>query len=84
MCVMLATLNLLMQMFSWILLISNSMVSRAFEKNSIVSFSKTSNCTRPLDSCNIYSVIVFDFEKRTRACFFQAALETVLLIIETF
>ena len=32
MCVMLATLNLLMQMFSCVLLISNSMVSRAFEK----------------------------------------------------
>jgi hypothetical protein len=41
-----------------------------------VSFSKTSNSTRPLDSC--YFEV---FEKLTRACYIQIALETMLLPI---
>ncbi len=40
-----------------------------------MSFSKTSNCTRPSDSCNFDRLV----EKLTRACFFQIALETILL-----
>jgi hypothetical protein len=46
------------------------------DKHALVSFSKTSNSTRPSDSCN------FDvFEKLTRACYIQIALETMLLPI---
>jgi hypothetical protein len=41
-----------------------------------VSFSKTSNSTRPSDSC--YFEV---FEKLTRACYIQIALETILLPI---
>jgi hypothetical protein len=44
----------------------------------IVSFSKTSNSTRPSDSC--YFEV---FEKLTRACYIQIALETMLLPIQT-
>jgi hypothetical protein len=43
-----------------------------------VSFSKTSNSTRPSDSC--YFEV---FEKLTRACYIQIALETMLLPILT-
>ena len=41
-----------------------------------MSFSKTSNSTRPSDSC--YFEV---FEKLTRACYIQIALETMLLPI---
>jgi hypothetical protein len=60
------------------LLISNCMVSREIWINmhSIVSFSKTSNSTRPSDSC--YFEV---FEKLTRACYIQIALETIPLPI---
>ena len=63
--------------FSCILLMSNSMFSRA--KHTLVSFSKTSNCTRPSDWCN------FDRLWKTHSCmfFFQIALETILLPIQT-
>ena len=56
------------QTFSCILLISNSMVSRAIlkrRKKTLVSFSKISNSTRLSDSCYVEV-----FEKLTRACFF--------------
>jgi hypothetical protein len=42
----------------------------------LVSFSKTSNNTRSSDSC--YFEV---FEKLTRACYIQIALETMLLPI---
>jgi hypothetical protein len=41
-----------------------------------VSFSKTSNSTHPSDSC--YFEV---FEKLTRACYIQIALETMLILI---
>jgi hypothetical protein len=44
----------------------------------LVSFSKTSNSTRPWDSC--YFEV---FQKHTRACYIQIALETMLLPIHT-
>ena len=45
-----------------------------YKKHTLVSFSKISNCTRPSDSCN------FDrYNSLARACFFQIALETILL-----
>ena len=47
------------------------------EKQALVSFSKTSKCTRPLDLCAILIV----FEKLTRACFFQVRRETIILLI---
>ena len=47
------------------------------DKHALVSFSKTSNSTRPSDSC--YSEV---FEKLTRACYIQIALETMLLPIQ--
>ena len=60
--------------FSCILLISNSYVfSCNLEKHTLVSFSKTSNCTRPSDSCNFHSLV---------HVFFQIALETILLPIQ--
>ena len=47
------------------------------KKTSLVSFSKTSNSNRSLDSC------YFDvFEKLTRAFYFQIALEIVPLPIQ--
>jgi hypothetical protein len=46
------------------------------DKHALVSFSKTSNSTRPSDSC--YFEV---FEKLTRACYIQIALETMLLPI---
>ena len=57
---------------------ANSMVSCAIWKNihSWVFQLKTSNCTRPSDSCN------FDSLWKTYSCmfFFQIALETMLLL----
>ena len=65
--------------FSFILLTSNSMVSRAILKqHALLSFSMTPNCTRPADPRN-FGVI----EKLTRACYFQIALETMLSPIRT-
>jgi hypothetical protein len=54
------------------------MVSREIwpDKHALVSFSKTSNSTRSSDSC--YFEV---FEKLTRACYIQIALETILLPI---
>jgi hypothetical protein len=46
------------------------------DKHALVSFSKTSNSTRPSDSC--YFEV---FEKLIRACYIQIALETMLLPI---
>jgi hypothetical protein len=43
-----------------------------------VSFSNTSSSTRPSDSC--YFEV---FEKLTRACYIQIALETMLLPVQT-
>jgi hypothetical protein len=62
------------------LLISNSMVSREIWINmhALVSFSKTSNSTRPSSSDSCYFEV---FEKLTRACYIQIALETMLLRI---
>ena len=50
------------------------MVSRVtvWIKQELVSFSKSSNSTRPLDSC--YFEV---FEKLSRACFIQIALESL-------
>ncbi len=54
------------------------MLSRQFEKkHTLVSFSKTSNYTRPSDSCD------FDLlAKLPCTCFFQIALETIVLPIQ--
>ena len=42
-------------------------------KHALMSFPKTSNSTRPLNSC--YFEV---FEKLTRACYFQIAREIML------
>ena len=64
--------------FLFILLTSKSMVSRAIGKyHALVSFSMTPNCTRPTNSGD-FGVI----EKFTRACFFQIALEIMILPIQ--
>ena len=54
------------------------MISREiWKKHALVGFSKATNITGPSDSC--YFEI---FEKLTRACFFQIALEIMLLPIQ--
>ena len=61
------------------LLISNRKISREiWKKHALVGFSKTTNITRPSDSC--YFEV---FEKLIRACFFQIAFEIMLLPILT-
>jgi hypothetical protein len=69
--------------FSYILLVSNSMVSRAIWETycTLVNFSKISNCTRPSDSCKLDR----PWKIHSRACFFpQIAPETILLRIQIY
>ena len=68
-------------LFSCILFISNSMISRAILKHThtLVSFSKASNNTRRSDSCYFDSLW-----KAHLWVFFQGALETILLLILIF
>ena len=50
------------------------MISRdIWKKHALVGFSKATNSTGPSDSCYLEV-----FEKLTRACFFEIALETML------
>ena len=61
------------------LLSSNSLVSREiWEKHTLMSFSKTQ-----IELVLRTRAILYVFEKLTRACFSQIALETILLPIQT-